>query len=195
MSDPDYVRRIIASKDTKAIGRKISASHMANLAFRQRQSERAKARRGAVQSAMTKKSWVKRRQLGQQAFGGYGGNGRPPTKSESVLMALFPEAMRNPAIPTGMGAKSFKHKTGFQHYAKPDLAWLDLKLAVEIDGDCHQKDVQKSRDERKNLVLKKLGWSLLRFSNEDVLSKTTSVQKSILSEISRLRDIKPAHVC
>jgi len=187
MSNPDFVQKLISRKDTKAIGRKISASHMANLAFRQRQSDRAKARRGEVQSAYTKKSWEKRRQLGQRAFGNYGGNGRPPTKSESVLIALFPEAMYCPSIITGRGAKSFKRKTGFQHYVKPDLAWLDIKFAVEIDGDCHQKPIQKARDERKNLLLKELGWTLLRIVSDEVINHTTRVKAAMESESDRLR--------
>jgi len=190
MSDPKFVRQIIANRDLVAAGKKTSATIMANLEERKRRADRARSKAGPVASELIKRSWEKRRELGQMAFGNYGGNGRPPTQSESVLLALFPEATHNPIVLTGAGAKSFKNKTGKQHYAKPDLGWLDIKLAVEVDGTSHLKPAQIARDSRKEEILRGLGWTLLRFSVSQVMSDTTTVQEAISSTILRLRAIQ-----
>src|SRR5438876_5306064 len=41
----------------------------------------------------------------------------------------------------------------------------ELKLVIEIDGDVHERDAQKSRDEARDKRLTELGYTILRFSN------------------------------
>lgn len=50
-------------------------------------------------------------------------------------------------------------------YVKPfaiDFAWVEKKLAIEIDGGHHEKPVQIERDRRKDALLESLGWRVLR---------------------------------
>jgi very-short-patch-repair endonuclease len=58
---------------------------------------------------------------------------------------------------------------------KVDLAFPALKIAVEVDGDSHKTKKWKFLDKRKTAVLNALGWSVLRFSNEQVLTELSSI--------------------
>ena len=50
-----------------------------------------------------------------------------------------------------------------------DFAWPHLKLAIEIDGDQHQRfEEVKERDKRKDALLKKEGWKVLRIVWKDM---------------------------
>lgn len=50
-----------------------------------------------------------------------------------------------------------------------DFAFVDLKLAVEIDGSQHLLVDRKQKDDEKDNLLIKNGWSVLRFTAYDVL--------------------------
>jgi hypothetical protein len=49
-----------------------------------------------------------------------------------------------------------------------DLAIPSLRLAIEIDGHSHQIQQRKVIDASKEQALKGLGWTLLRFSNNEI---------------------------
>lgn len=49
-----------------------------------------------------------------------------------------------------------------------DFAWVDKKLAIEIDGQQHEKEEYKARDNRKDACLKKLDWKVLRIKWVDM---------------------------
>lgn len=53
---------------------------------------------------------------------------------------------------------------------KVDLADPSRKLAIEVDGNSHRTKKWKFLDRRKTEILQALGWSVLRFSNEEVLT-------------------------
>ena len=54
-----------------------------------------------------------------------------------------------------------------------DFAWVDKKLAIEIDGEQHYTDpVQVERDLRKNALLEQEGWKLLRIRWKDFFRDT-----------------------
>ena len=54
-----------------------------------------------------------------------------------------------------------------------------LKLVIEIDGNIHQEDVQKERDENRTYELQRLGLTVIRFDNEMVLKDISRVLKEI----------------
>lgn len=56
-------------------------------------------------------------------------------------------------------------------------------LAVEIDGEYHQDDVQQTRDQHRDVGLGVKGYGVLRICNSDVLSKTDAVCTWILDAI------------
>ena len=46
----------------------------------------------------------------------------------------------------------------------------ELKLVIEIDGDVHEQDAHKKRDEARDKRLTELGYTILRFSNALVIN-------------------------
>jgi very-short-patch-repair endonuclease len=48
-----------------------------------------------------------------------------------------------------------------------DFFSKDLKLVIEVDGEIHK--FQKEKDKKREEHIKSLGYSVIRFSNEDVL--------------------------
>ncbi|MEM1037365.1 MAG: endonuclease domain-containing protein [Pseudomonadota bacterium] len=62
-----------------------------------------------------------------------------------------------------------------------DFACIKAKLVIELDGNAHHSAEAAERDAAKTLTLNSLGWSILRFSNEETLYQTDNV----LNEISR----------
>ncbi len=54
-----------------------------------------------------------------------------------------------------------------------DFAWVDKKIAIEIDGDQHQRHQEViERDKRKNKKLEDEGWKLLRIVWKDMYKNT-----------------------
>lgn len=69
---------------------------------------------------------------------------------------------------------------------KVDIADLDRKLAIEVDGKTHRLKRWKFLDARKTSVLNALGWSVLRFSNERVMQDL----EAVIAEISAFTALK-----
>jgi very-short-patch-repair endonuclease len=68
-----------------------------------------------------------------------------------------------------------------QHPIPPyivDFACVDIKLVVEIDGGQHAD--QRSADAKRTAFLESLGFRVVRFWNNEVLSNTDSVLEQIL---------------
>jgi very-short-patch-repair endonuclease len=58
-----------------------------------------------------------------------------------------------------------------------DFAWSEAKLVVETDGDeFHNSPTDRARDEQRDRVLERGGWTVLRFGWNDVLHRPTSVR-------------------
>ncbi len=63
---------------------------------------------------------------------------------------------------------------------KVDLALVEQRIAVEVDGRSHNSRRWKFLDRRKTRILGLLGWSVLRFSNERVLNDLDGVIAEIV---------------
>lgn len=77
------------------------------------------------------------------------------------------------------------------HYAfnyKPDFVNFEYKLCIEIDGSSHKNVLGRERDIKKERCLNLLGYTVIRFSNEDVLNKLDFVKSSILSCLEALKN-------
>jgi very-short-patch-repair endonuclease len=85
-------------------------------------------------------------------------------------------------VPTG-GRK----KGGPPTHYKLDLAAPLLKLAVEVDGNSHCPLNRKAQDRKKEAWLRGAGWTVLRFTNAEVLDDTATCAQTVWSTICRLR--------
>jgi very-short-patch-repair endonuclease len=68
---------------------------------------------------------------------------------------------------------------------RADLAWPDLRVLVEFDGDIHRERGVFVRDLRRQNALVEAGWTVLRFSSADVLGRPDEVVAQVLRALGR----------
>lgn len=61
-----------------------------------------------------------------------------------------------------------------------DFAFVDIKVAVEIDGSQHMEEERHKRDMKKDELLISNGWRVLRFTASDVLNKRQYVINTLM---------------
>lgn len=117
---------------------------------------------------------------------GWRGPQRVPTKAEQSIMGGM----------TRMGFEWNKPiKTGNTWHYSLDFSNKQLKICVEIDGSSHKGDLRQERDRRKDGFLKTNGWTILRFTNEQVLSRPIeiiSIVKTTLKDLNSFGEGKVA---
>lgn len=86
-------------------------------------------------------------------------NRRNPTEAERCLWQM----LRNNAL----GVK-FRRQHPIEDYIA-DFICLDKKLILEIDGGYHYCEEQKEEDQTRTSNLEKMGFRVLRFTNEQIL--------------------------
>lgn len=96
-------------------------------------------------------------------------NRKNSTEAEKMMWGL----LRNKNL-----GVSFKRQYVISDYIV-DFVCLNKHIVIEIDGGYHQELDQSEYDEGRTSELNKLGYSVLRFSNEDVLYNTESVIENI----------------
>jgi hypothetical protein len=116
-----------------------------------------------------------------QKFVVRGGNGKGPTVPQKILYdALSGEWEMEHVIALG------RHKDGYPTNYKIDIAHPILKIAIEVDGYSHMSKKVIAADKRKEKKLNSLGWKVLRFWNQEILTwkntgmKTDSYISTIL---------------
>lgn len=50
----------------------------------------------------------------------------------------------------------------------PDMIIEEQKLVIEIDGNYHDKIVQMAKDFKRNSYMRKRGWVVFRFANDQI---------------------------
>ena len=66
-----------------------------------------------------------------------------------------------------------------------DFLCRELNLVIELDG--HSHDVAPERDERRDAWMAQEGYSILRFTNAEVVENVEGVVTAIRLEVERLR--------
>ncbi len=66
-----------------------------------------------------------------------------------------------------------------------DFYCHELLLVIEIDGGVHLEEAVTERDEGREIELQRLGLTILRFNNEEVLNDIKSVREKIKSFIEK----------
>jgi very-short-patch-repair endonuclease len=64
-----------------------------------------------------------------------------------------------------------------------DFCCLKARLAIEVDGDQHGFDENLLRDEKRTAYLSSQGYSVLRFSNQEVMTETSVVLEAIYAHL------------
>ena len=85
-------------------------------------------------------------------------------------------ALRN--LPKGLNLK-FRRQHPISPYVA-DFVCLKRKLVIELDGDSH--DDAEEYDKRRNDYMRRLGYRVLRCSNDDVMKNVEGVVLTILRE-------------
>ncbi|MDP3940273.1 MAG: DUF559 domain-containing protein [Deltaproteobacteria bacterium] len=103
-----------------------------------------------------------------------GGNGKGPTLPQRVLFELLGGGWYM-EYAVSLGSR----RRGYPTCYKVDLGNPSLMLAVEVDGFTHGS--RRDQDMKKDTRLMELGWRVLRFSNQEVLSSAHLVVDRIRS--------------
>src|SRR6266536_3164903 len=69
-------------------------------------------------------------------------------------------------------------KTIGKHYVI-DIAHVDLKIAIEVDGNSHLTKERQRIDQEKDKFLTSTGWTIFRFTNSEVLKDSTLCVKKV----------------
>lgn len=69
--------------------------------------------------------------------------------------------------------------------ARLDMAYPELLIAIEFDGAVHREASVFTRDLRRQNMLVNRGWTVLRFSGSDVLSRPASVVAQVRAALDK----------
>lgn len=108
-----------------------------------------------------------------------GGNGRGPTVPQKTLADLLGWPMEV-IVPTGR-----PRAPGLPTHYKLDLANPAAKIAVEVDGGSHGALSRRAADRRKDEWLTAAGWTVLRFTNRQVIADPAACARTAMSADSR----------
>lgn len=116
----------------------------------------------------------------------HGGNGTGLTVPQARLLAAL-GAGWVPEYPVRTHAK----RGTFPGVLKPDIAHLEMKIAIEVDGLSHGVLRVKAADAAKDAFLTGHGWTVLRFKNREVMADLEGCVRMVESTISRLKVFIP----
>ncbi len=102
-----------------------------------------------------------------------------PTEAESVLWSALKSK--------GIGYK-FRRQHPVGNYIA-DFICLDVWLIIEIDGGYHSNEVQKKSDAERDAALKDIGFTILRFSNEEVLFNLDGILLTIKQHCDDIKKV------
>ena len=135
--------------------------------FRSRNTERMRTRNPSRNPETVAKIQATKKAAGVSYEHLTGGNGRLSPAEAHFLGVLGVGWVPSYAVTT--------HKStdeGYPHHYKIDLAYPELQLGVECDGNSHKSSKARVRDRKKTDLLNSLGWTILRFWNHEIFSDT-----------------------
>ncbi|MFA4994391.1 MAG: endonuclease domain-containing protein [Bdellovibrionales bacterium] len=93
-----------------------------------------------------------------------------PSPIENKLWAVLRTAAKAQKL-------KFRRQQALHPYIA-DFACMEARLLVELDGDTHA--VRKKYDEARDDKLQKMGFTVLRFTNDDVMKNVDGVTETII---------------
>jgi very-short-patch-repair endonuclease len=100
------------------------------------------------------------------------------TKAEACLWKYVLRAK-------GMKGYQFRRERPVLNYIA-DFMCMDLKLIIEVDGLTHQWEETVTKDKRKDADLKEAGFTVLRFTDHEVLTQMPRVKQTIENTIEAI---------
>ena len=120
------------------------------------------------------------------------------TASPDRYLLLKEFALKNKKFPTeaetllwqNIRARQLTVKFNRQHIIGDyivDFVCIEKKLVVEVDGGYHSEYEEIEKDEFRTERLNEMGFTDIRFSNEEVLGNTPSVINIITNKLSEIK--------
>ena len=103
-------------------------------------------------------------------------NRRKSTEAEKLLW----EHLRNRKL----NGLKFRRQHPLKNFVA-DFYCHEAKLAIELDGEVHNMDEQKDYDAGRAYELNELGITVIRFTNQQALTKTDEVLNQIKKQTSK----------
>ena len=94
------------------------------------------------------------------------GNGSGLTVAQACVLSVLGDGW-SPEIVV-ITKKSTKE--GYPHHYKVDIANVQLKVAIELDGGSHCSLKRQEQDKKKDALLRTLGWKVLRLKNQEAMN-------------------------
>ena len=107
-------------------------------------------------------------------------NRRNPTKEESILWAFLQHRQ--------LGVR-FRRQHIIGLFIV-DFCCLSVKLVIEVDGGYHQLPGQQFSDEERAAWLQSQGFTVIRFTNDQILSDPDAVARAIQKEVEVLQNAR-----
>jgi hypothetical protein len=114
-----------------------------------------------------------------------GGNGRGPTEPQQRLAKAL-------GWPMEIAIRTLKKRgSGYPTSYKVDIADGANMIAIEVDGGSHLSLKGQAMDAKKTELLSSLGWTVLRFSNQEVMERLEECVQTVMSTMSKLKERTP----
>ena len=75
---------------------------------------------------------------------------------------------------------AIKNKTFYLTYYV-DFIDIDNKYIFEIDGGYHEEEKQKKKDDKRDKVLKEMGYKVIRYTNNEILCNPNEIKKKLIN--------------
>jgi hypothetical protein len=111
-----------------------------------------------------------------------GGNGKPAPVPQMSLYTALREKERGWFLEHIVQTNKPRYKGSYPTHYKLDIANPAKLICVEVDGRSHH-GVRKVQDKKKDKLLRGLGWTVLRFSNREVIRHLAECVQTVLSTI------------
>ena len=121
----------------------------------------------------------------------------PTLKKRAAEMRANPTEAEN-ILWNALSEQKLGYKIRRQHIVSQyilDFAYLDCRLAIELDGGYHNTEDQQYDDAVRTKNLEALGWHVLRFTNDEVYNNLDEVLAKIKSAIESATATSPLGDC
>jgi very-short-patch-repair endonuclease len=81
----------------------------------------------------------------------------------------------------------FQDTSTYPKVAFLDIAFTEMKLAVEVDGGVHRNPKKIPVDALRTQKLTSQGWTVIRFWNSEVTNDTSACVKKVLDTLAEMK--------